>query len=124
MYVYLIISHLINVKNYKQIVQKPRFTNTDLAVGVLCSLTALEILDISDYRKSTPQAHANAENNRRGDDQQQDSDSCRLAVLFVRRMVETKKRLQDLKVLDISGVQANFDINIFRFVISYFDFQY
>lgn len=96
------------------IAQKPRFTNTDMTVGVLCSLGMLEILDISDYRKSTPQ-NANANNGLQQQAQfrDQDSDSCRLAVLFIKRMVETQKSLQHLKVFDISGVQANFEINVF-----------
>lgn len=84
------------------LMHRPRVRNVVETVESLCQMNVLEVLDISDFPKSNQPTLA---------------DGCRvhLGVSLVQHCLNVADiRLKHLRVLDLSGSQANFDVNVFR----------
>uniref|UniRef100_A0A915L4W9 Uncharacterized protein n=1 Tax=Romanomermis culicivorax TaxID=13658 RepID=A0A915L4W9_ROMCU len=89
------------------IAQKHRFKEPQNAAQILACMVALEVLDISVNPKScSALSQANAAAN--------GADSFRLGLFLVQFLAENPSSLPKLRILDISGGQANFQINAFE----------
>lgn len=84
------------------LMHRPRVRNVAETVDTICTLTKLEVLDVSDFPKMN---------------QPSTNDVCRghLGVLLVQSCVNVNGLgLKNLRIMDLSGSQANFDVNVFR----------